>query len=138
MPSEAMGGGKPQRPNRHEVIGPDDMLSVAHGEPGIDGELAKVTIELVNMLVTVCSPLRNQAPGVIDGPLITALATYAGCIHGELLAMGMAPEVTEAGLNKLLLTNFQSGAIAGKRKVERLAQEAGVDPATGRPPEPGQ
>lgn len=122
-----------------DVIGLDDMLELKIGDPNASPEqqqLSERTFFLVNLIGTTLAPMRQAHGPEHDSPLMAALVTLAGGVYGELLAMGIAPDMTEEASRAMLVNNWRVGVQAGKAKVERIAAEQGVDPTTGRPPEP--
>lgn len=120
-----------------DAIGLGDLLTCHPGQTGnaADNELLAVTMELLELMRSNTALLRNSRPGYYEGPLICALVLLAGGIQGELNAMGMVPDITDAAVKEMLFTNWRAGVSAGRRKVAELAAAEGVDPTTGRPPE---
>lgn len=120
----------------HDMIGKDDLIirTNDNADPSTD-ELLKETMFLVELLRECTAPILNDDPGKHDPALIAALVVYAGAVHGQMLAMDMCRDMTKEAVTAMLLTNWNSGVGAGRRKVERLAREMGVDPTTGKPPE---
>jgi hypothetical protein len=97
----------------------EHVESVDVGSTG--GELI---IQLINLMGKVLNPLRI-APGVIDTEIMTAAVTYAGCVHGELIAMGLMDEGTQSGDEavRMFLHNYGAGVDAGKAKVARVKEQ---------------
>ena len=86
--------------------------------------VAEATFEVINLLAEVFSHLRSDetAPDM-ESVIITALVSYAGCLHGEMLALGLVGELTDDAVTKLLLHNFRMGTKAGQAKVARIAED---------------
>lgn len=101
-----------------EPMGIDDMISrpITSDDP-----LTNATVEMINILTEVFSHLRSpETAPRMEGVIIAACVTYAGCLHGELMALGMTRDFTDDALREMLATNFHAGQHAGEQKVARL------------------
>jgi hypothetical protein len=124
------------KPEQHEVIGKADLIERRDFGTDERDPLTCMTVGLINILSEAMAKMRQEAPvGIMEGPLITALITYAGTLHGEMVTMGLSRDMTKEATLHMLLTNFTSGQNAGRRRVEEIAEQEGVDPTTGMPPE---
>lgn len=88
---------------------------------GLATQSGEMIVNLINLFGKMTGPLR-VAPGVIDTELMTAAVTFAGCIHGELIAMGMMDKETREDdkQTEMLVHNYRAGIDAGIAKVDRL------------------
>lgn len=87
---------------------------------------AEAIHQLVNLIAAMIQPVRvahMQAGDAANGDsrLATALATYCGCITGELLGMGMMGDEHLEPMRDMMIRNFDRGVVAGQRKCERVA-----------------
>ena len=75
-------------------------------------------ITIVNGLARSVQPLR-VFPGLLDTEIISAAIAFAGCIHGELIALGLMDEGSDQGPEqiKLVTHNYMAGVEAGKAKI---------------------
>lgn len=122
---------------KRDALGLSDLITAHPGKP-MDPKAKAMfhqTVQLTEVLRAALAPLRVADPGGIDGIAITACVVLAGAIHGEMLEMGVAPDLTEEAVQHMLSVNWAMGVRAGRNKVQQVAAEMGVDPLTGRKPE---
>lgn len=82
---------------------------------------------LINNVASHLGPMRAAAMQIgdtsLDAKLITALATLAGAITGEMFGIGAIGEDDIAATREIVGKSFDNGIGAGKAKVARAIAE---------------
>lgn len=103
-----------------------DQLRVS-GQPGMAAVKA-MTLDLLNIIGEAMRPLRQPetAPDM-ESMIMAAAVTYAGVLHGELMGIGVVPDLTDEALRVMLMTNFRTGQRVGLGRVDGARMELAAE-----------
>ncbi|MHA3791473.1 hypothetical protein [Sphingomonas sp. YL-JM2C] len=100
-----------------------DQKPLIRAEDG--GALHVEIVKMVQFLHEASRPLFEGASDVIGdrSKLMSAAATFAGAIFGELIIAGVVTDQDKRRGAEVMARNFRSGIDAGKRMALRVATE---------------
>lgn len=109
-----------------KLLGVDQLKRTALGDQSADVKLVEC---VANTVLETVRPYRAVEPPMTDGIVMTALIASAGVIHGELMEIGVVPDMTDEAKMELLMGNFASGVEVGRDHVRQLRDRKVKDAA---------